>query len=138
MTEEDYAFLYRYLSGRPGESDYPSYDKPDGYVKFFMFGGEAEKIPSHIHIFNKVGFAYGFLSDIAYIIDTKNQVEFFLSAVIHVNGNQIYNDNQYEYDEVGLPFLEKLGNMIYEHEKSRPKKHTPDLSKFIPTSLSDH
>ena len=135
LSEEDYAFLYEYMSAKPKESEYPKYeDKPDGYVKFLMYGGEEKNIPDHIRIFNKVGYAYGFLSDVAYIVDFENNVEFFLSAVIHVNENQVYNDNQYQYDEVGLPFLAQLGKVIYEHEKKRPKKYMPDLSKFKTTT----
>lgn len=131
LSEEDYAFLYQYMSGKPKESEFQEYkDKPDGYVKFLMYGGVEEDIPDHIRIFNKVGYAYGFLSDVAYIVDFESNVEFFLSAVIHVNENQIYNDNQYQYDEVGLPFLAQLGKIIYEYEKQRKKKHVPDLSKF--------
>ncbi|MEM8908387.1 MAG: serine hydrolase, partial [Bacteroidota bacterium] len=130
LTAADYDFLYRYLSAKPRESDAPRYDKPDGYVKFFLYGGAAEKIPDHIRIFNKVGFAYGFLSDVAYIMDLENKVEFMLSAVIHVNENEIYNDNQYEYDRIGLPFLAKLGQIIYDYEKQRPKAHLPDFSRF--------
>ena len=131
LSEEDYSFLYQWMSARPRSSTYPSYDKPDGYVKFFMYEGNAEKIPEHIKIFNKVGYAYGYLTDVAYIIDTKTKTEFILAATIHVNDNQIYNDNVYEYATIGLPFLSKLGNIIYNFEQQRPRKHLPDLSKFI-------
>ncbi|MEM9823098.1 MAG: serine hydrolase [Bacteroidota bacterium] len=131
LTAKDYQFLYRSMSARPRTSQYPAYDKPDAYVKFFLYGGTTETIPESIHIFNKVGYAYGFLSDIAYIIDVEHQVEFLLSAVIHVNDNQIYNDNNYQYDEIGLPFLAKLGEVIYEHEKRRPKKHLPNLDEYL-------
>jgi hypothetical protein len=58
------------------------------------------------------------LTDNAYIVDEKNDIEFFLSATVHVNENQIYNDDSYEYDEIGLPFIAKLGKIIYNYELS--------------------
>lgn len=132
IAESDYGFLYQVMSERPNESVHPHYDKPDHYVKFFIFGDreEEEQIPSNIRIFNKVGWAYGFLTDIAYIVDFEAGIEFFLAATIHVNEDGIYNDDKYEYDSIGLPFLSKLGSVIYEREKKRPRKHQADLSKF--------
>lgn len=131
LTPDDYQFLYHWMSARPRSAQHPYYDEPDGYVKFFMYGGAEEKIPEHIKIFNKVGYAYGYLTDVAYIIDTEAKLEFLLAATVHVNANQIYNDNVYEYDTVGLPFLAKLGNIIYNFERTRPRKFLPDFSKFL-------
>ncbi len=131
LTQEDYQFLYHWMSAKPRGAKFPYYDEPDGYVKFFLFGGKEENIPDHIKVFNKVGFAYGYLTDIAYIIDTKNKVEFQLSATIHVNENQIYNDNVYEYDTIGLPFLKKIGEIIYQHELDRERTVSPDLRKYL-------
>jgi hypothetical protein len=134
LNEDDYRFMYRYMSMYPGESGIEDYsDKakyPPGYVKFLMFGGDAKSIPDHIRVFNKVGDAYGFLTDAAYIVDFKNKVEFLLSATIYTNENQTFNDNEYEYDEIALPFLSNLGQVIYEVELNRPREFKPDLSRF--------
>ena len=80
-----------------------------------MFGDSKESIPEHIIIRNKVGFAYGYLTDCAYVQDTKNDIEFFLTATIHVNENQVYNDGVYEYDEIGIPFLAELGRLAHQY-----------------------
>ena len=130
FSEDDYRFLYQCLSIRPRESLFPKYEKPDGYVKFFIYGGEADSIPAPIRIFNKVGWAYGYLTDVAYIIDFENQIEFMLAATIHVNANQTYNDDNYEYESIGMPFFELLGKAVYEYEKTRPRTTKPDLSRF--------
>jgi hypothetical protein len=134
LSEDDYRFLYRYMSMYPGESDIGAYQDekryPEGYVKFLMFGGDASKIPPHIRIFNKVGDAYGFLTDAAYIVDFKNNIEFMLSATIYTNENETFNDNNYEYEEIGLPFLQDLGEVIYEVELQRQRQYQPDLSRF--------
>lgn len=133
LTEADYQFLWTCMSQLPRESKYPSYPAPnywDSYVKFLLFGDTKDPMPNHIRIFNKVGVAYGFLTDVAYIVDFENNVEFLLSATIHVNENQIYNDGNYEYDATGFPFLAKLGRAVYEFEKNRARKFKPDLSKY--------
>ena len=135
LRAEDFDFLYEWMSKLPRESRYPfysDYDKyPDGYCKFLMFGDSNKKIPNHIRIYNKVGMAYGFLIDNAYIIDTKNKIEFFLTASVYSNDNQILNDNQYEYNELTLPFLAELGEKVYNYELSRKRNIVPDLSRFI-------
>jgi len=132
LNEIDYRFLYKYMSMLPLESSSPKYDSSyyDSYVKFFMFGDCIDPMPENIRIFNKVGDAYGFLIDNAYIVDFENNVEFLLSAVLQVNANEVYNDGKYEYDKIGFPFLSNLGQLIYNYETKRPKKWTPDLSKF--------
>ncbi len=132
LKEDDYKFLYQYMSQLPSETPYPNYKAdslPDGYCKFLMYGTE-DKMPKNIRIFNKIGQAYGYLIDNALIVDFENKIEFLLSAVISVNENQIYNDGVYEYDEVGIPFMQNLGRLIYDYEIKRKKDFQPNLSRF--------
>jgi hypothetical protein len=133
LTNDNYNFLNKYMSMIPRESRHPGYDSTyyDSYVKYFMFGDTREPMDGNIRIFNKVGMAYGYLTDVAYIVDFKNKVEFMLSAVIHVNKDGIYNDGIYEYNQIGIPFLANLGRVIYNHELNRIKKNLPKLDKFI-------
>ena len=134
LSESDYKFLYREMSILPRQSDYPSfpdYDKfYDGYCKFFLYGDNKDEIPDNIKIFNKVGLAYGFVVDNAYIVDTKNNIEFLLTAVIYSNSNQTMNDDEYDYEKISIPFLASLGRKIYDLELKRFKKMLPDLSLF--------
>ena len=133
LTKDDHEFLRKYMSMTPLESKFPFYDREnywDGYVKFLMYGAEKIPLKEGIRIFNKVGDAYGFLIDAAYIADFNNNVEFMLSAVIHCNSDGIFNDDKYDYDEVGFPFMKHLGQVIYDHELKRKKNRVPDLSKF--------
>lgn len=126
LTKDDLAFLKKYMSMLPRESEFTEYHDhkhyPDSYVKYFIYGDTKESIPEHIKIFNKVGMAYGYLIDNAYIVDSKNQVEFLLSAVIYVNEDGIFNDDKYEYDEIGLPFLANLGRVIFKYELERKNR----------------
>jgi hypothetical protein len=133
LTEEDYRFLYQYMSELPSESVYPKYDTAeyyDSYTKFFFFKSGKQKIPASIRIYNKAGWSYGFLTDVAYIVDFKNNVEFMLSGVIYVNKDNVLNDNKYEYDETGYPFFREVGTIIYQYELNRKRKHKPDLTRF--------
>jgi len=132
LTKEDYSFIYRCLSQYPSETDYPKYDTSvyfDSYVKFFFKAG-GKKIPDHIRVFNKTGWAYGCMTDVSYIADFANKVEFMLTATIYVNSDGIMNDDKYDYDTVGLPAMYQLGQHFYQHELNRAKKHRPDLSRF--------
>ena len=132
LKKEDYDFLYRYLSQYPSETDYPKYDTGlyyDSYVKFFFKSG-SHQIPNHIRVFNKVGWAYGCLTDVSYVVDFKNKVEFMLTATIYVNSDGVMNDNKYDYDSIGYPFMYKLGQCIYNYELKRTRKYKPDLSAF--------
>lgn len=132
LSDEDYDFLRRFMSEYPGESGIRDYQDsliyPEGFVKFLMFGGDEPAIPRHLRIFNKVGDAYGFLTDAAYIVDFDANVEFLLAATIYTNENQTFNDNNYEYADLGLPFLRDLGQAIYEIELERERPFVPDLS----------
>jgi len=115
LKEEDYAFLKKAMTDVPRAYPFLAQDSTyyDGYVKFFMFGDTKMNIPEHIKIYNKSGLAYGYLLDCAYIENTKTQEGFFLTAVIHVNENMIFNDGKYEYEKIGLPFMSLLGKKIY-------------------------
>jgi len=125
LTEDDYAFVKKYMSIYPRESESPSYDSSyyyDTYCKFLLQGSERKTLYPNVKIYNKVGDAYGFLLDIAYITDPANNIEFMLSAVISCNTDGIYNDDQYEYDALGFPFMRDLGIAIYQQELQRKGK----------------
>jgi hypothetical protein len=131
LTQDDLSFLYQHLSQYPSETNYPKYDTSqyyDSYVKFFFRGKRA--MPSHVRVFNKVGWAYGFLTDVSYVVDFKNKVEFMLTATVYTNSDAVLNDDHYDYETVGWPFLYDLGQTIYQYELSRERKHVPDLSRF--------
>lgn len=133
LTKEEYEFLRKYMSMTPLESRFPFFDTVnywDTYVKFLFYGAEKNTMKDGVRIFNKVGDAYGFLIDASYFVDYKNKVEFMLSAVIHCNSDEIFNDNKYDYDTIGFPFMKNLGQVIYEHELKRDKKVIPNVDKF--------
>lgn len=129
LSKDDYAFLYRYMSMYPTESKDPVYSNEFAtYCKFLYYGSEKNAVlnPS-IRIFNKVGDAYGFLLDNAYVVDFDKKIEFIVTAVLLCNEDEIFNDERYDYDTIGFPFYKNLGQVIYDFEAKRPKKHLPNL-----------
>lgn len=116
ISETQRKFLLHAMQITPREAGFDPNTFPDGYCKFFMFGDITKGIPEDLQIFNKVGFAYGTLTDCAYVLDARNGVEFMLSATILTNENKIFNDDHYEYDEIGIPFLAALGRAVYNFE----------------------
>ena len=113
LTKKDREFILFSMQNLPPNAGYNPVEYYDGYCKFFMFGDTKENIPANIKIYNKVGEAYGTLTDCAYIVDSENKVEFMVSATIYTNKNQIFNDDKYEYDSIGFPFLAELGRQLY-------------------------
>ena len=122
LDSADYALLREAMSQRPRESASPRYDEPDNYVKFWVYGDQPDEVrmPDNLRILNKVGWAYGYLTDVAYITD--GDVEFILAGTIHTNANRIYNDGKYEYEEDGLPFFGRLGRAVLEYERQRQRQ----------------
>ncbi len=121
LSVEQRKFLLESMHILPAKLGYDPEQYYDSYVKFFMFGDIFDPMPEHIKIYNKVGYAYGTLTDCAYIQDTKNNVDFMINATILVNSNEIFNDDDYNYDEVGIPFLAQLGRELYAYELKRKR-----------------
>ncbi len=135
LSPDDRNFVLKYMGQLPTESTWPPYAADTAsywpaYCKFLLYGSRKGALPKNIRIFNKVGDAYGQLTDVAYIVDFDKKVEFFLSATIYCNGDGILNDDKYDYDTIGFPFMQHLGEVIYEYECKRKKSVLPDLCPF--------
>ena len=115
VSSDDREFLIKTMNISPQEAGYTSDEYYESYVKFLVFGDSKQPLPSYIKIYNKVGDAYGYLTDCAYIVNEKTKKEYIITATIHVNKNQIFNDNTYEYDTIGFPFLAELGRQLIDY-----------------------
>ncbi len=135
ISSDAYHLMRRYLSMYPSEARDPDYDLReyhDGIRKYFLMGGsDSVPLPPRIRIFNKVGMAYGYLADVAYIVDFDLGVEFFLSAVIYIGEGKPGTPSAQGYPwSHGLHFLRELGWVIYRYETARKRPYFPDLSGF--------
>lgn len=136
LTDDDRNFLLKYMSQLPTESTWPPYSADTAnyhpaYCKFLLYGAQKGDLQKNMRLFNKVGDAYGHLLDVAYIVDFEKKIEFFVSAVIYCNNDGILNDDKYDYNKIGFPFMKNLGQVLYEYETKRTKKRLPDLSSLI-------
>jgi len=127
-------FMIKELGLYPRESDFPRYDAKryyDSFKKYFIYGSVVSKIEQDsVRVINIVGRAFGFLIDCAYIVDFKNNLEFFLTASIYVNESGRVGSGKYEYDQLGLPFLKDLSLCLYKYERQRKRTVVPDLTEL--------
>jgi hypothetical protein len=134
ISKGDWAFLVKHLGMYPREAGYPRYDPEkfnDSFKKYFMYGSKVKTIDSDsIRIFNMIGYSYGFLVDVAYIVNFKTKTEFMLSSVLYTNSRNSFGSGVYEYESVGIPFLKELSTEIYKLESKRRRAYEPDLSEF--------
>ncbi len=98
---------------------YPEAEYPDGYGRFFILGDVKTRKPESLTLIGKVGEAYGYLTDVEYITDSASEWECFLSANIYVNADGIFNDDKYEYDSIGYPFLAALGRAVWQELQNK-------------------
>jgi hypothetical protein len=123
LTLDDYRTLHKYMSMYPTESTDPEYSS-DYYhatrMKYLLYGSLKPPL-ENVRIFNKVGLAWGFAIDCAFFVDFETKTEFFLSAVIYCGSN---------YYSVGMPFLQRLGEVVLEYERNRNRKYLPQQIDF--------
>ena len=116
LPETMRAELLRIMAMLPRDSKdpvYPETEYSDGYARFFMLGDRRERRPEGLHLVGKVGDAYGFATDVEYITADGSNVECLLSANVYVNADGIFNDDRYEYETLGYPFLATLGRAVW-------------------------
>lgn len=121
------AQLLQALALRPRDSDDPRYDEaqyPDGYARWFVVGDGTARYPDGLRVLGKTGMAYGHLSEVAYMRDEASGAEWCLAAAIRADRDGIYNDDHYDYDDVGLPFLAALGRAVRDVEREAMSKRT--------------
>lgn len=115
------ARLLRAMALRPRESvspRYPEAEHPDGYARWFFVGDGRARYPDGLTVFGKSGMAYGSLSEVAYVVDRDSGVECMLAASIQVNADGILNDDRYEYDTVGIPFMAAWARAVLDVERA--------------------
>ncbi|WP_324672964.1 serine hydrolase [Hymenobacter sp. GOD-10R] len=135
LTNTDYQFLRYYLHHTPHSSGFIPYHSAvyfDAYKKYLYYGRRKTAVNRpDLRIYNIVGMSHGYLADVAYIADSTQHAEFMLSCVLYTNEDGIINDGVYEYTTVGLPFMERLGKVIYKYEVNRSKRYIANLSEMF-------
>ena len=109
LTQDQHLFLKKSMNLSPADIGYSKKKYPDTYSNFLVLG-DRKKTIKKIGIYNKIGFAYGYVSETAFIETTKSSI--IISIAMKVNENQIFNDNNYEYEEIAIPFFAEFGREI--------------------------
>ena len=115
LAAADRALLLEAMSRYPAESANPVYDPadyPDDYVKLLLSGVDLVLPRERFRIYNKVGQAYGFTTENAWVVDLESGRGLFLAVTLYTNANGVLNDDEYEYDRVALPFMAILGEQM--------------------------
>ena len=110
LSKSQNLLIQKLMSSTPFEMGFDKNIYPNNYNKFFIYGDKDGMINDNIY--NKVGNAYGYSIDNAYIYNKNSDRHFVLTACIYTNANNILNDNYYEYDEIGIPFLAEIGRFL--------------------------
>ncbi|MFT3907828.1 MAG: serine hydrolase [Ferruginibacter sp.] len=133
INETDRKFLLKYISQLQAESTYPSYDSSNkkAFAKYILKGAAKDSLSKNIRIFNKSGMGHGQVTEVAYVADLENKIEFMVAATIYCNKDEILDDNKYDYDTIGLPFMKDLGKALYDLELKRKRNNIPDLSSLV-------
>lgn len=119
LTEAHRALLLDAMTRYPAESSNPVYAPtafPDDVSKFLLPGIRlvfpSTRPGERIEVTGKIGQAYGFTVENSYLRNPANGRAVFVSAVIYTNSDGVLNDDRYEYDSIGLPFMAELGRLV--------------------------
>lgn len=114
-SEAQYEAVWRAMSQLPGDSENPVYPRaeyPDDYAKLILEGLRRVVPPERLRVYDKAGWAYGFLVENAYVVDEGSGRSFFLTVTLYTDSDGVVGDDLYEYEKVGRPFLEKLAEIL--------------------------
>jgi hypothetical protein len=115
LTETQRAMLLGALSCYPGDSKNPAYDRakyPDDYAKFFLPGLERVVPRERLTLADRIGLAYGFATETAYVLDRETGRSFFLAATILANTDGVLDDDVYDYETVAFPWLADVAELV--------------------------
>jgi hypothetical protein len=117
LTFDSRKYILKCMGNFPREMKNNSYHNkdqyPDNYYKYTIIGNKPELASSgRYRIFSKIGIAYGFVTESAYVVDFENQKDFLVSVSIYVNDDDVVNDNVYEYSKIARPFIANFTRLI--------------------------
>lgn len=115
ITPAQRDFLLASATEYPGDSRDPRYPKaeyPDSWGKYLLPGLEKVAPKSVWRIANKIGRAYGFSVENAWVVHVPSGRGMFVTATVYTNADGVLNDGKYEYEAVADPFLAALGEVV--------------------------
>lgn len=137
--------LYQAITTDPSQSDNPRFDTQrfsDNWPHYFKTGLERVAPRQHWTVANKVGLAYGFVSETAYIHHEPTDRGVFLAMCLYVNDNAVLNDSNYNHALAFDAFkdaAEFIARRLLQPTTSTPDADTPPLIDApSPWTHTDH
>lgn len=115
ITPGQRQFLLATAAEYPADSRDPRYPRaeyPDSFGKYLLPGLEKVAPKSAWRVVNKVGRAYGFSTENAWVLHLSSGRGMFVTATLYTNADGILNDGRYEYESVADPFFAVLGEFV--------------------------
>lgn len=112
IGDDDRAFLLAAMSEYPRQSADPVFDPatyPDAWGKFLLPGLLRVFPEERWRIVNKIGRAYGFSTENAWIEERASGRSLFVAATLYTNSDGVLNDDRYDYEAIADPFFAALG-----------------------------
>lgn len=94
-------------------TNYQTENIPDTYYKFFLSPKSMNTNGNSLRIYNKVGIAGGYISDVSFIEDKRIGLKYFLSGSMHAKKDGIIGNNNFNYYDIGIPTFRKIGELVY-------------------------
>lgn len=116
IDDEIRAMIFNAMGTFPSEmisSNYQTENLPDTYYKFFLEPKSMNASHEHLRIYNKVGIAGGYISDVSFIEDKRIGLRYFLSGSMHAKKDGIVGNNNFSYYDIGIPAFRKIGELVY-------------------------
>jgi hypothetical protein len=111
ISERARQFLLSGMRLNPAESKYSNTAEAKLDRTFFRLLAVGDgQWPKDLQVENKVGWAYGYLSDMAHLKQGNN--ECFVSCKMYLNSDGVLNDGQYEYESIGRPMMAEIGRLL--------------------------
>lgn len=98
----------------PRQSTNPDFrgEHPDEFVKPLLPGLRAALGHDGFRMWNKIGWAYGFMTDTACVHDLVSDSWFSITATMHVNPGGVIGRDDYEYDSISRPLFAGLARAV--------------------------
>jgi len=125
-------FILSCLAKYPREMNNSNYHNlriyPDNYYKYSIIGEDNQPVSDpRYRIFSKIGLAYGFVTETAYVVDFVSGKDFLLTLSMYVKENSSSGEGRYSYNSVARPFLSRFSKGILEFlKREMPHNHCPD------------
>jgi len=111
ISERARQFLLTGMRLNPAESKFSDAAEAKLDRNYFRLLGVGDgQWPKDLVVENKVGRAYGFLSDMAHL--KQGNYECFVSCKMYLNRDGVLNDGQYEYESIGRPAMAEIGRLL--------------------------